>query len=209
MRMTTTVAAVACIVSISQLALFKWMCKIGSYLEALVARMVEPGRYASEAWGGYVLIAADATTVARPGAKGATARLHYALHLSDLRPRLVRITDLVRVNRHSLPLYDTRGQRSSVGELLSTTRRRGRAHHKAVRVVKTIHAWLCAKVLLGLIARRLASQPVAIPPSGLADAILPSVRTSDAPVRARRRALVCDADGVECPSRRPSAHQAA
>jgi hypothetical protein len=65
MRMTTTVAAVAGIVSISQPALFKWMCKIGSYLEALVARMVEPGRYASEAWGGYVLIAADATTVTR------------------------------------------------------------------------------------------------------------------------------------------------
>jgi hypothetical protein len=87
MRMTTTVAAVAGIVSISQPALFKWMCKIGAYLEALVARMVEPGRYASEAWGGYVLIAADATTVVRPGAKGTTARLHYALHLSDLRPR--------------------------------------------------------------------------------------------------------------------------
>jgi hypothetical protein len=162
MRMTTTVAAVACIVSISQLALFKWMCKIGSYLEALVARMVEPGRYASEAWGGYVLIAADATTVARPGAKGTTARLHYALHLSNLRPRLVRITDekvgetarnfdavpgelwivdrgysnppsvlhvvergaaiLVRVNRHSVPLYDTRGQRA------------GRAHQKFLRI---------------------------------------------------------------------------
>jgi len=340
MRMTTTVAAVAGIVSIRQPALFKWMYTIGPYLEALVARMVEPGRYASDAWGGYVLIAADATTVVRPGAKGTTARFHYALNLSDLRPRCVRITDekvgetarnfdaapgelwildrgysnppsvlhvveqgadiLVRVNRHSLPLYDSRGQRVSVCELLSTTRRRGRAHHKAVRVVaadgrearaqlcwlwlpkadaerareratrdgekdaaeletaeyivvlttapgtrlcaeqaielyrvrwqieldfkrdksigqldglpnflpKTIHAWLCAKVLLGLIARRLASQPVAVPPCGLADAILPSVRTSDAPARARRRALVCDADGVECPSRRPSAHQA-
>jgi hypothetical protein len=184
MRMTTTVAAVAGIVSISQPALFKWMCKIGAYLEALVARMVEPGRYASEAWGGYVLIAADATTVVHPGAKGTTARLHYALHLSDLRPRACA---------HHQRIDKSIGQLDGLPNFLP----------------KMIHAWLCAKVLLDLIAPRLASQPVAIPPSGLADAILPPVRTSDEPVRARRRALVCDADGVECPSRRPSAHQAA
>jgi hypothetical protein len=39
---------------------------------------VEKGVYASEKWGGYELIVADASTVERPGAKGTTARLHYA-----------------------------------------------------------------------------------------------------------------------------------
>ncbi len=50
MRTTTAVAAVAGIVSISQPALFKWMLKIGAYLEALVARMVEPGQFAASQW---------------------------------------------------------------------------------------------------------------------------------------------------------------
>ena len=340
MRLTTAAAAVAGIVSISQPALFKWMFKIGAYLEALVARMVEPGRYASENWGGYVLIAGDATTVTRPGAKATTARLHYALHLSDLRPRFVRITDekvgettrnfdaapgelwildrgysnppsvlevvgrgadiLVRCNRHSLPLYDAAGTRIDVLHLLSDTKQRGRAYGKTVHVrasdgrkaqaqlcwiwlpraaaekarakanregehdpkeldaaefvvllctapasrltaqqvvelyrarwqveldfkrdksigqldqlpsliPQTIHAWLCAKVLLGLIARRLASQPVAIPPSGLAFAILPPVELANPPVRRRRRALVCDAVRVEPPARCSSVHEA-
>ena len=47
-RATIAALAAAGIVQISQVALFKWMKKIGPYLEALVARMVEPGRYASE-----------------------------------------------------------------------------------------------------------------------------------------------------------------
>ena len=340
MRLTTATAAVAGIVSISQPALFKWMFKIGPYLEALIVRMVEPGRYAAENWGGYVLIAADATTVERPGAKGTTARIHYALHLSDLRPRFVRVTDdtigekmrnfdvkhnelwivdrgysnppsvldvvergadiLVRVNRHSLPMYDARGRRVDVPLLLVTTRKRGHAQNKAVTVKttdgrkttarlcwlwlpkpeaekararamrdgekhpaeldateyvillttatrarlreeqiidlyrarwqveldfkrdksigqldtlpslipQTIHAWLCAKVLLGLIARRLASRPVAIPPSGLANVILPAIEANPGPARRRRRALVRNATGVESPARRAPAHRA-
>ena len=340
MRLTTATAAVAGIVSISQPAFFKWMFKVGPYLEALVARMVEPGRYAAENWGGYVLIAADATTVERPGAKGTTARIHYGLHLSDLRPRFVRITDekvgekmgnfdvhanelwivdrgysnppsvldtvesggdiLVRVNRHSLPMYDSRGRRIDVLSLLAATGKRGCAQNKVVTVKttdgrktkarlcwiwlpkpeaekararakrdgekdpaeldaaeyivllttaprarlseeqvielyrarwqveldfkrdksigqldtlpslipQTINAWLCAKVLLGLIARRLASQPVAIPPSGLASAILPEVQASATTARRRRRAMVLDAVGMESHPRCPATHQA-
>lgn len=341
MRLTTAAAAAAGLVKISQPALFKWIRKIGPYLEALVARMIEPGRYASGTWGGYVLIAADATTVTRPGAKGTTARLHYALHLSDLRPRFVRITNekvgetarhfdvrpgelwivdrgyanppsvlhvvergaeiLVRLNRRSLPVYDGRGQGVDVRGLLMATRTRGQTQSKAVRVIaadgreaaaqlcwmwlpkpeaekararaerdgekdeeelraaeyvvvlttapssrlsaeqaielyrarwqieldfkrdksigqldmlpnflpESIHSWLCAKVLLGLIARRLACPSVALPPSGLANAILPVACTTCAPARPRRRTLVHDATGVEHPSQRPSAHQAA
>ena len=340
MRLTTAMAAAAGIVSISQPAFFKWMFKVGPYLEALVARMVEPGVYAAEKWGGYVLVAADATTVERPGAKGTTARIHYALHLSDLRPRFVRVTDekvgekmgnfdvkanelwivdrgysnppsvldtvkgggdiLVRVNRHSLPMYDTRDRRVDVLSLLSATGKRGRAQNKTVTVKttdgrktkarlcwiwlpkpeaakararakrdgetdpaeldaseyivllttapraklneeqiielyrarwqveldfkrdksigqldtlpslipQTINAWICAKVLLGLIVRRLASQPVAIPPCGLANSILPEVEASATTARRRRRALVRDAVGVESHPRCAATHQA-
>jgi len=314
------------------------MYKIGAYVEALVAGMVEPGVYASERWGGYVLIAADATTVERPGAKGTTARVHYALHLSDLHPRFVRVTDekvgetarnfdaapgelwildrgysnppsvlaivergadiAVRFNRHTLSVYDARGARIDVPKLLRRTRRRGRAQHEEVRVrttdgrearaqlcwvrlpkreaekarakaarggeksaveldvaeyvvvlctaptsrlsaeqvmelyrarwqvelefkrdksigqldtlpnliPQTIHAWICAKILLGLIARRLSSQSVAIPPSGLATAILPVV---ELPARPCRRALVRDATGMEPHSQRASVPQVA
>jgi hypothetical protein len=304
MRLTTASAAAAGLVTISQPAFFKWMFKIGRYLEALVARMMSSTRFASANWGGYTLIAADATTVQRPGAKSTTARLHYALHLSDLRPRAIRIGDekvgetlrnfdvepgelwivdrgysnppsvlhavrrggaiLVRLNRHSLPVYDAHGGRINVPALLKSTSRRGRAEHRQVRILaadggqakaqlcwmwlpradaekarshatrdgerdeaeldlaeyvvvlttapssrlsaeqaielyrarwqieldfkrdksigqldtlpnlrpQTIHSWLCAKVLLAGIAKQIASQSVAIPPDGLADAIL-------------------------------------
>lgn len=337
MRKTTASAAVAGIVSISQPALFKWMFKIGAYLEALVARMVEPGRFASAAWGDYVLIAADATYVSRPGAKGMTARLHYAMHLSDLRPRCIRITDdkvgetmrnfdvepgelwivdrgysnppsvldcarkggaiLVRFNRHSLPVYDSHGGRIDVPALITTTPRRGRVQHRQVRVIatdggevraqlcwvwlpkpaadkarahavrdgerdpaeldlaeyfivlttapssrltaeqaielygarwqieldfkrdksigeldklpselpETIRSWLCAKVFLDLIARRLAAQSVALPPSGLAEAILPAIETP-APARRGRRAVVRDAVRLGRAPARATAH---
>lgn len=340
MRATTAAASAAGIVQISQVAFFKWMFKIGRYLEALVARMVEPGRYASKNWGGYVLIAGDATTVERPGAKGTTARIHYALHLSDLRPRFVRVTDdkvgetarnfdpapgelwildrgysnppsvfatvdagadiLVRLNRQSMPLVDARGERIAVPKLLAKTRKRGRVQEKAVRVrgadgrttrarvcwlwlpkpeaekarvraardgvkdpeelkaseyvvvvttapkrrlsaeqvidlyrarwqveldfkrdkslggldtlpsflPQTIHAWLCAKVLLGLIARRLASQSVAIPPCGLGDTILQLPATERRRSGTRRRALVRDATRLPDPALRVATDQA-
>ena len=340
MRATTAAAEAAGLVKISQVAFFKWMFKIGAYLERLVARMVEPGQYASDKSGGYVLIAGDATTVERPGATGTTARIHYALQLSNLAPRFIRITDetvgetarhfdalpgelwildrgysnppsvraivekgadiLVRLNWHSMPLVDGRGRHIDVRDLLSTTKKRGRAMHKRVNVrsadgttlparlcwiwlpkaeaakaiaramrdgvkdpaeletseyvvvittapkrrlsaeqiltlyrarwqveldfkrekslgqldtlpclrPQTIHAWLCAKVLLSLIVRRLASQSVAIPPCGLAGAIFPTVQEeakAPAPAttpRRQRRALVRHAAGMAAHPRR-------
>jgi Transposase DDE domain len=330
-RATIAAAAAAGIVAISQVAFFKWMAKIGPYLEALLARMVVAGRYASEAWGGYVLIAGDATTVQRPGATGTTARIHYGLHLADLRPRFIRVTDvtvgettrnfdpepgelwildrgysnppsvefvvdrgadiLVRYSRQSMPLVDVHGERIDVPSLLMATTERGVARERKVYVrpangrmlaarlcwmrlteqdaktarahaerdgvedddaldaaeyivvlttadktrldtgqvlalyrarwqveldfkrkksiedldtlpsflPQTIHAWLCAKLLLGQIALRLASQPVDIPPCGLAPLILPSapLGSDAARPRARRRAVVRDAVRVE------------
>jgi hypothetical protein len=340
-RATIAAAAAGGLVTISQVALFKWMRKIGDYLEALVARMIEPGQYASDRWGGYVLVVADATTVERPGATGTTARIHYGLHLADLRPRFIRITDatvgetmrnfdpepgelwivdrgyanppsieatvdrgsdiIVRRNRSSLPVFNVHGQRIDVFSLISRTTGRGHAKERKVYVrtvagrmlavrlcwmrltaadaararthaqrdrgedadeldaaeyivlvttvpkarldagqilalyrarwqveldfkrdksigqldtlpsllPETIRAWLCAKVLLSLIARRLASQQVRVPPSGLGDAILPAP-TSQGPRRGpRRRALVRDATRVDAHPRRPPAHQAA
>ena len=339
-RATIAAAAAAGLLAISQVALFKWMRKIGDYLEALVARMVEPGQYASDRWGGYALVVADATTVERPGATGTTARIHYGLHLADLRPRFIRITDatvgetmrnfdpepgelwivdrgyanppsievtvdrgsdiLVRRNRSSLPVFDVHGRRIDVFSLIRRTTARGRAkerkvyvrtvagrmfavrltwmrlaetdaararaHAKRARVEdadeldaaeyivlvttvpkarldaeqilalyrarwqveldfkrdksigqldtlpsllpETIRSWLCAKVLLGLIARRLASQQVAVPPSGLGGAILPAA-TSEIPRRGpRRRALVRHATRVDAHPRCPTADQA-
>ncbi len=339
-RATIARAAAAGLVAISQVALFKWMRKIGGYLEALVARMVESGAYASSQWGGYVLVVADATTVERPGATGTTARIHYGLHLSDLRPRAIRITDasvgetmrnfdpepgelwivdrgyanppsveavldrgadlLVRYNASSLPVFDVHGTRIDVSRLISRTTRRGRAKGRKVYVrtregrvlpvrlcwmrlstsdaakararakrdganaaevdaaeyivvlttvlrsglgddqiialyrarwqveldfkrdksigqldtlpselPETIHAWLCAKVLLGLIARRLASQKVAVPPSGLADIILPQGDSEAQGGRPRRRALVRDATHLGHHPRSSTASQAA
>jgi len=338
MRLTTAMAATAGIVNISQPALFKWMAKIGPYLEALIARTVDKGVYVSEKWGGYELIVADASTVERPGAKGTTARLHYAMRLNDLSSRFVRVTDetvgekmrnfdiqpnelwivdrgysnppsvldtvdaggaiIVRVNRHSLPMYDSLDRRVDVPALLTNTPRRGEAHETAVTVKTqdgcemaarlcwlwlpkleaekararaardgakadeeldsseyivllttaprerlrveqvfelyrarwqvelnfkrdktigqldrlpsmtpaTIHAWICANVLLGLIARRLSAQSVDLPPCGIAGVLIPIAEaTGPASARPRRRAVVRHAASVESDSRRVAA----
>ena len=338
MRLTTAMAATAGIVSISQPALFKWMAKIGPYLEALVARTVEKGVYASEKWGGYELIVADASTVERPGAKGTTARLHYAMRLGDLSSRFIKVTDetigekmrnfdvqpnelwivdrgysnppsvldtvdaggaiIVRVNRYSLPMYDALDNRVDIPALLANTRRRGEAHESTVTIKTndgrqtaarlcwlwlpkpeaekararamrdgakadeeldsseyivllttapqmrlrvdqtfelyrarwqielnfkrdksigqldrlpsmtpaTIHAWICANVLLGLIARRLSAQSVDLPPCGIAGVLIPLTEEASVPsARPRRSALVRHAVGVESDSRRAAA----
>lgn len=340
MRRTVAVAAAASLVDISQVGFFKWMAKIGCYLETLIGRMVDAGSYAAARWGGYVLIAADATCVERPGAKGTTARLHYALHLSDLRPRAIRVTDesigetmrhfdtrpgelwivdrgysnppnvevvvdrgadiLVRLNRHSMPLWTAGGERIDVLQLLGHEPVRGRAHERklyvcahserrfAVRlcwmrlpqpdaakararakrqgvrdraelgaaeyivvlttadrerisaeqvielyrarwqieldfkrdksigqldmlpslIPKTIHAWLCAKVLLDIIVRRLAAQSVRVPPCAFIDPQLAN-RSASARIGSRRRALVRDAVGLVAGARRATADSAA
>lgn len=340
MRQTIAGAAASGLVSISQVAFYKWMAKIGKYLEALVARMVDKGAYAAEAWGGYQLIAADASCVERPGATGTTARLHYALRLSDLSPRAIRITDetvgetmrnfdpeqgelwildrgysnppcveytlehksdiLVRLNWHSMPLFTAKAVPIDVRNMLRSTPNRGVAHQRkvyvrtrtgrmfAVRVCwmrllpddarkardhakrdgvkddgeldlyeyiavvttadasrisagqaiqlyrarwqveldfkrdkslgeldrlpnlipKTIHAWICGKVLLDLIVRRLSAQEVNVSPSGLATVILRTPKPF-ANTGHQSRAVVRDAVGLEDGPRRASVSAAA
>lgn len=65
------------------------------YLQALVQRMVQPSTATRpELWGGYDLLAIDATSVSGPGATGTDARLHTALRLSDLSLVHVEVTDV-------------------------------------------------------------------------------------------------------------------
>lgn len=93
LRMTAALAAAAGVVVLTSVALHKWMKKLGPYLAALLQKMVGSAAFLPEHWGGLVIIAGDATTVQRPGSKGTTARVHYALRLSDLSPRHIEVTD--------------------------------------------------------------------------------------------------------------------
>jgi hypothetical protein len=340
MRQTIAGAAASGLVSISQVAFFKWMAKIGKYLEALIALMVDQTVYSAAAWGGYQLIAADATCVERPGATGTTARLHYALRLSTLSPRAIRITDetvgetmrnfdpeegelwildrgysnppcvetvldakadiLVRLNRHSMPLYTATALPIDVAKLLRSTTDRGHAHERKVYVrtksgrmfparlcwvrllpddarkarahakrdgakdngeldlceyiaivttadasridtgqvlelyrarwqielnfkrdkslgeldklpnliPKTIHAWICGKVLLNLIVQRLSARKVCISPSGIAGIVLRAPRAT-ADNRTKPRTLVRDTVSLDDGASGSAIHHAA
>lgn len=87
--------AAAGLLSISHVALHKWMKRLGGYLAELVAVMVSEshGAFVAERCGGYEVIVVDATCVQRPGAKGTTSRVHRALRLTDLRIVHAEVTD--------------------------------------------------------------------------------------------------------------------
>lgn len=91
----TAAFSAADIVSLSAVALHKWMKKLGGYLGQLVAAMVAESHamFAPERWAGLEVIATDATCVQRPGSKGTTARVHRALRLTDLRVVEAHVTD--------------------------------------------------------------------------------------------------------------------
>ena len=93
LRLTVARAAAIGLLAISHVALHKWMKRLGPYLMALLAQMIETAAFAPEKWAGLDLIAGDATTVQRPGSKGTTARVHYAVRLADLTPRHLEVTD--------------------------------------------------------------------------------------------------------------------
>jgi hypothetical protein len=168
LRMTTAVGAAADIVAISPVALHKWMKKLGPYIARLLVQMVDGAAFAPEKWAGFDVIVADASTVQRPGSKGTTARVHYALRLADLTPRHMEVTDehggetarrfraepgelwlldrayanppgtgsifdrgahvVVRYNRGSLPVLTVHGERIDVMDLLRATRDREQVH---------------------------------------------------------------------------------
>jgi len=335
LRATVARGAALGLLAISHVALHKWMRKLGAYLGALLGRMVATASFAPEKWHGFDLIAGDATTVQRPGSKGTTARVHYALRLSDLTPRHIEVTDehggetaqrfraepeelwlldrgysnpagvaairdrgahlIVRVNRATLPLYDPRGQRINIMAQLRNTEARehvrqcrafvhvgehkipgrlcwvrlpqdkaAKARERARReaegtcdddtllaaefvlvfttvlhelsatqvltayrarwqveldfkrsksireldrlpnfLPQTIHSWICAKLLLQLVAVRIASPAAAIPPSGAGITILPTLAPCSPPpqarssLRSRRAAVVCSPARLE------------
>jgi hypothetical protein len=94
LRTTTAMASAAQMVTISAVALHKWMRKIGPYISNLL-EMVTNSRqlFASERWAGYEIKLVDATVVTRPGACGTTARVHYGLKLVTLGPEQIQVTD--------------------------------------------------------------------------------------------------------------------
>lgn len=81
-------------VDISAPSLHEWERKLAPYFAALHARMARSSEvFAPELWGGYDLMVADGTSVSRPGAKGTTARVLYALHLVDMTVSQQKETD--------------------------------------------------------------------------------------------------------------------
>jgi Transposase DDE domain len=338
LRATAALAAATGVVSMSAVSLHQWMKKLGPYLTALLAQMVPTTSFAPAMWGGFHVIGGDATTVQRPGSKGTTARVHYALRLADLTPRHIEVTDehggetarrfraeagelwlldrgyanpagvaairtpgahiIVRQNRGTLPLYDTRGGRLDVAGLLRNTADREIAHQRrafvhlgderiagrvcwlripipkvenarqrarretegvcdeetlytaefvvvfttvlhelsAVQVLElyrarwqielefkrsksireldrlpnflpeTIHSWICAKLLLQLIATRMASPSEDFPPSEVRFALLANNEANQAKRRADgRRAMVRREAGMATRVRRAAA----
>ena len=94
LKTTVALAAATGLVDMSAVALHKWTRKAGGWIAALVAAMMETtARFAPERWAGYDVLAVDATTVQKPGAKGTTARVHYALRLTDLRAMAIHVGD--------------------------------------------------------------------------------------------------------------------
>src|ERR1035437_6644925 len=92
LRATAALASATGVVSMSAVSLHQWMKKLGPYLTALLAQMVPTTSVATAMGGGFHVIGGDATTVQRPGSKGTTARVHYALRLADLTPRHIEAT---------------------------------------------------------------------------------------------------------------------
>jgi len=95
LELATAVFAAAGMLTLTFVALHKWMKKLAPYLEQLLAGMVagEHALFAPDRWAGYEVIVTDASTVQRPGSKQTTARVHLALRLTDLRVVEVHATD--------------------------------------------------------------------------------------------------------------------
>jgi hypothetical protein len=162
-------------IDVSPVAVHLWERKLGPLFADLVADMAGTERtFAAERWAGYDIVIVDASTVSRPGAEGTTARVHYALRLTTLRPVHVEVTDdkggetfrrfdpqpgelwmgdrayanppgvafvkasdaevLVRYNRGSLPLYDGNSKRLNVLAELAKLHKPGCVHEWAAWV---------------------------------------------------------------------------
>jgi Transposase DDE domain len=95
------------LVDLSAPALHYWERKLPGYLSELLARMSGTADTFSPArWHGYEIVITDGTTVMRPGAKGITARVLYALRLSDLSVLGCHTTD--EHGTESMRIFDVR-----------------------------------------------------------------------------------------------------
>jgi hypothetical protein len=95
------------LVDLSPPSLHEWERKLGPYLAELLARMVGANDvFSAVQWSGYEVVVADGTTVTRPGAKGTTARVLYALRLSDMTLLKCLVTD--EHGSESLRLFELR-----------------------------------------------------------------------------------------------------
>lgn len=82
------------LVDLSPPSLHEWERKLGPYIAELVARMVGARDvFSALRWSGYEIVLADGTVVTRPGAKGTTARVLYALELADMTLLKCLVTD--------------------------------------------------------------------------------------------------------------------
>jgi hypothetical protein len=192
LAVTVAMAAAAGVIKMSAVGLHKRMRTIGPYLARLVTLMTDAEVvFGAERWAGYDVVIVDGSSVSRPGAEGTTARVHYALRLSTLRPVQIEVTDdkvgetfrhfdaeagqlwmgdrgysnppgiaaivtadadvLVRYNRGSLPLYGINGQLLDVQRMLARLKRPGVAREWYAEVHpqggKVIVGRLCALLL--------------------------------------------------------------
>lgn len=95
LRQTVVTVAAAGGPSVSPMRLHKKMRRAKPYLAALVSRMISNAEErAPELWGGYEMMAVDASTVNGPGAEGVDARLHAVIRLSDLAITSAQVTNV-------------------------------------------------------------------------------------------------------------------
>lgn len=91
---TTAMAAASNLSTISPVALHKWMRRLGPWLASLLVALTDASKvFAAERWAGYDIRIVDATVVSRPGSQGTTARVHYAVRLTNLQPIYEEVTD--------------------------------------------------------------------------------------------------------------------
>ena len=94
LKTTAAIAAAAGLIDMSAVALHLWMRRFAPFLTALLAALTDTARdFAAARWAGYEMLIVDASTVTRPGSKGTTVRVHYALRLTDLKIVEVDVTD--------------------------------------------------------------------------------------------------------------------
>jgi len=94
LKTTAAIAAAAGLIDISGVALHLWMRKFAPFLAAVLLALTDAAKhFAAACWAGYDILLVDASSVSRPGSKGTTGRVHYALRLSNLQPVQIDVTD--------------------------------------------------------------------------------------------------------------------